>query len=129
MMSTPDSYSTSSLEHLFDRCHHHRNFAARTQCAGPLFHRDSFELYRERSVRRAQERNAGGWEFDEEQEDEESIKKVSLLSQFVARIRQAWAALPCSSTSRNRQKNQAGNSIPRKDRHARFADEDSSPAS
>ncbi|KAI0851942.1 hypothetical protein F5Y00DRAFT_274215 [Daldinia vernicosa] len=109
-MSTPGSYSTGSLDHSFDRCQPYSRFAARSQCAGTLFHRDSFELYRERTIRRAQRINEGGWEFDEEEEGEENNKKASLLGRLIARIRQAWSALPCSTASRNRQKNEARNS-------------------
>ncbi|KAK6955675.1 hypothetical protein Daesc_003318 [Daldinia eschscholtzii] len=91
-----------------------------------VFHRDSFELHRERGARRAREREIGTWAFDDEFE-ESAIS--SLLSRIFARLRQAWSALPCSAASRSRQKTREGKSMFGKDKHARFADENSSPAS
>lgn len=142
-MSVPDSESTPALEVLLVRCTCQELYPAHHQCTGPIFHRDSFDIYRETRCRKGK-RKGRKKNVEEDTEEEEGDEKPSSMNQFISKIRQAWSTLPWSAAVRGRERKPSGfsstdedpdkdmsaiwddklDSISLASKHAHFADED-----
>lgn len=110
MMSIQDAESRPSFEYFCIQYTYQKTNYTEPLLTGPIYHRDSFDIYQENRARKNGGRRRIISLDDDNSEGYEKLEETSPVNQLIIKARQVWSTLPWSAAARERRKNRSRSS-------------------